>query len=73
VTGVIFENGPNVVVAQRRGAPRVVSKDFSDTTASIHPIETAVKRAHPQSAALILEDLGDLVAAERLRICSNGE
>src|ERR1700723_4378909 len=68
VSGAIFEKGPDVVIAQRRLPARVVAEALDDTAAAVHLIEAPVIGADPQGAAPVLQDLVDLIAAERVSI-----
>src|ERR1700722_12295833 len=65
---LIFEDGTDVVVAERGRTLRVVTKSSHHTAILFNLIETAVIRADPQGAALVLQDPGDLGGAQRVRI-----
>src|ERR1700722_3587652 len=68
VADLILEKCPNVVVAQRGLALRIVTEHPYHPAVSIHEVETAIVGCDPQAAGPILEHTGNLIAAERVRI-----
>src|ERR1700722_4332599 len=68
VTGLILEEGPDLVSAERRLAQRIMAEYLHDAPVALHACEAAIEGSHPKRSAAVLEHTGNLIAAKCARI-----